>query len=237
MLKRLALLAALVCCCTIQSARAQTAAAQPDVIAIDVALDPDATMVQHATALNARLRGDFPSGYALDATHHPHVTLLQRYVRTADLPQIYAAVQTVKSQYDMAAWKFDAIKIANSVWGDLGVTVIAATSPATVVDAQQRLIDAIAPYTVASGTASAFATTPDDADINPETIAYVAAFVPASSGTNYKAHVTCGVASASFVTKIESEPFSAFTFSPVGISVYQLGNFGTARKKLAGWAL
>ena len=26
------------------------------------------------------------------------------------------------------------------------------------------------------------------------------------------------------------EEFEPFTFSPVGVSVYQLGNFGTARK-------
>jgi hypothetical protein len=29
-----------------------------------------------------------------------------------------------------------------------------------------------------------------------------------------------------------AEPFDVFTFSPAGASVYQLGNFGTARKKL-----
>lgn len=29
-----------------------------------------------------------------------------------------------------------------------------------------------------------------------------------------------------------SQPFEAFTFSPAGASVYQLGDFGTASKKL-----
>jgi hypothetical protein len=33
------------------------------------------------------------------------------------------------------------------------------------------------------------------------------------------------------------EKFEAFTFSPVGVSVYHLGNFGTARKKLKSWEL
>jgi hypothetical protein len=32
-----------------------------------------------------------------------------------------------------------------------------------------------------------------------------------------------------------AEPFDAFTFSPAGASVYQLGNFGTARKELKTW--
>jgi hypothetical protein len=29
-----------------------------------------------------------------------------------------------------------------------------------------------------------------------------------------------------------AEPFEAFSFSPAGASVYQLGTFGTAQKKL-----
>lgn len=220
-----------------QAAYAQgTNAKQQGVIAIDVALEPDATMLQHAAELNARLRGNYPKGYALDATHHPHVTMLQRYVRTADLPKIYAAVQTLMTEYKMAAWKFDAFKIDHAVWSGLAVTVILAKPPQSVLDAQQRLIDAIAPYTVETGTAEAFATTPAEPGINAPTIAYVTAFVPKSTGKNYIAHVTCGVASVAFVKQLESAPFSPFAFSPVAISVYQLGNFGTARKKLAAWS-
>jgi hypothetical protein len=33
------------------------------------------------------------------------------------------------------------------------------------------------------------------------------------------------------------EKFDEFTFSPVGVSVYHLGNFGTAREKLHSWNL
>ena len=53
------------------------------VTAIDIALEPDATMIQHAEAANARLREVFPKGYALDETHRPHITMLQRFVQTA----------------------------------------------------------------------------------------------------------------------------------------------------------
>src|SRR5712671_7361431 len=70
-------------------------AQQNPVTAIDIALEPDATMLQHAQADNARLLKAFPKGFALDATHHPHVTMLQRYVRTADLDKVYAAANQV----------------------------------------------------------------------------------------------------------------------------------------------
>jgi hypothetical protein len=112
------------------------------VTAIDIALEPDATMIQHAEAANARLRKVFHEGYALDATHRPHITMLQRFVRTADLDKVYAAVGDVLAGEKPAGWT---LKIA--------------------------------------------------------------------------------------------EPFDAFTFSPVALSVYQLGNFGTARKKLKAWEL
>jgi hypothetical protein len=35
---------------------------------IDIALEPDATMVEHAKAANARLLNEFPKGFSLDAT-------------------------------------------------------------------------------------------------------------------------------------------------------------------------
>jgi hypothetical protein len=212
-----------------------TSGTQSAVTAIDIALEPDATMLEHATALNARLRQSFPKGYALDASHRPHVTMLQRYVRTADLPKVYAAVDKIMSAKSPATWKFQAFKIDNAVWSGLALTVILAKPPADVIAAQQELIDAVAPYTVATGTAAAFDTTPTEPDINASTMTYVTEFVPKSSGKNYIAHVTCGVASVAFVKTLEAEPFTPFTFSPVAVSVYQLGNFGTARKKLKEW--
>jgi hypothetical protein len=220
----------------IQPAYAQaTAGTQASVTAIDIALEPDATMLEHATALNARLRQSFPKGYALDASHRPHVTMLQRYVRTASLPDVYAAVERVMSARKPASWKLQAFKIDHAVWSGLALTVILAKPPPDVLSVQQQLIEAIAPYAVATGTAAAFDTTPADPDINASTLTYVADFVPKSTGKNYIAHVTCGVASVAFVKTLEAEPFTPFTFSPVALSVYQLGNFGTARKKLKAW--
>jgi hypothetical protein len=67
------------------------ASAQSRVTAIDIALEPDATMLQHAKDDNARLLKSFPKGFALDETHHPHISLVQQFVRTADLDKVFAA--------------------------------------------------------------------------------------------------------------------------------------------------
>ena len=97
---------------------------------------------------------------------------------------------------------------------------------------QQKLIDAVAPFTVKTGTAAAFVTTKEDPDINQPTIDYVENFVPKASGKKFNPHVTIGLASQDYLKKMLDEKFEAFTFSPVGASVFHLGNFGTARKLL-----
>src|SRR5271168_288021 len=74
----------------------ETSPAQDNTVtAIDFALEPDPTMAQHARTDNARLLKAFPEGFALDATHHPHITMLQQFVRTADLDKVYAAANKV----------------------------------------------------------------------------------------------------------------------------------------------
>ena len=90
---------------------AGASAAQPNsVTAIDVALEPDATMIEHAMAANARLLNAFPKGFALDATHHPHISMLQQFVRTADLDRVYAAADAVFAKEKPTVWRLKAFK-------------------------------------------------------------------------------------------------------------------------------
>ena len=68
-------------------------AQQHPVTAIDILLLPDPTMLRHAESVNASHLKVYPQGFALDATHNPHVTMIQRFpLRTADLDNVYAAV-------------------------------------------------------------------------------------------------------------------------------------------------
>ena len=67
------------------------------VTAIDILLEPDATMLQHSETNNARLLKVFPKGFALDATHRPHVTMIQRFIRTADLDKVDSDNHLVRS--------------------------------------------------------------------------------------------------------------------------------------------
>jgi len=116
--------------------------------------------------------------------------------------------------------------------GDLGLSGIVAEPTPELLKLQQELIEAVAPFTVPTGTAGAFFTTPKEPNIQPALITYVAAFVPEGTGAKFNPHVTTGLASKEYLDKMLAQPFEAFTFSPAGASVYQLGEFGTASKKL-----
>ena len=45
------------------------------------------------------------------------------------------------------------------------------------------------------------------------------------------------LASKAYLDKMAVEPFESFTFSPVGVAVYHLGNYGTATTKLHEFVL
>ena len=101
-------------------------AQQNPVTAIDIALEPDATMVGHAKDANARLLKSFPKGFALDETHHPHVSILQQVVRTDELDKIFAAADAIMVKEKPAAWMLKAFKyyyIPDPPFGLAGIVV------------------------------------------------------------------------------------------------------------------
>ena len=213
-------------------AQAPPAKAPGAVTAIDILLEPDAVMIRHAQAANAHLRKNFPEGYALDATHQPHISCLQRYVRTADLDKVYKAVADVLSTEKPATWKLKAYKYYYIPWKEAGLAGIVIEPTADLIRYQRKLIDAVAPFTVQTGSAAAFVTTKEAPDINQPTIDYVEKFVPDETGEKFSPHVTIGLAKQEYLKQMLAEKFEPFTFSPVGASVYKLGDFGTARTKL-----
>jgi hypothetical protein len=235
-LAAVAALAALPLSFSASAARAQTTT-ENSVTAIDIALEPDGTMLQHAQAANARLLQDFPKGFALDATHHPHVTMLQQFVRTADLDKVYAAAGRVFVEERPLNWKLKAFKYYYIPSPPVGLAGIVVEPTPDLLRLQQKLIAAVTPFTMQTGTPAAFMSTEGGRDIQAFLIDYVADFVTIAAGPKFNPHVTTGVGTETYLNKLLAEPFEDFTFSPVGASVYQLGSFGTARKELKALAL
>jgi len=207
-------------------------AAQSEVTAIDILLQPDATMLQKCEANNARLLGVFPKGFSLDAMHTPHITLIQRFVRTADLDKVYAASAQVLAAANVKAMKLEAFKYYYAPGGAVGVAGICAKPTPEIVKLQADIIAATKPFTVETGPIGAFTAPHDNSATDGMLISYVATFVPKMSGENFNPHVSTGVAPTAYLDQMNAEPFENFTFSPAGAAVYQLGPFGSAAKLL-----
>jgi hypothetical protein len=211
----------------------QGAAAQENpVTAIDIALEPDATMVEHAMAANARLLKSFPKGFSLDETHHPHVSLLQQFVRTDDLDKVFTAANAVLAKEKPTTWTLKAFKYYYIPAPPMGLAGIVVEPTEDLHRLQDVLIKAVEPYTVKTGTPAAFFSDEGGRDIQEYLITYVENFVRDAAGGRFNPHVTIGVGTETYLNEMLAEPFPSFTFSPAGASVYQLGAFGTARKEL-----
>src|ERR1700761_2098636 len=81
-----------------------------DLTAIDILVHPDSSMIDLAKQANPGILTSTPAppGFALDEHHQPHITTLQRYVRTADLDKVFAAVKGVVDGTDLRTLTFTA---------------------------------------------------------------------------------------------------------------------------------
>lgn len=200
--------------------------------AINILMDPDSATVAKAQAVNARLRADFPHGFALDANHAPHVTLLQLYVRTADLDDVAQAVMEVLRSEPSMNWESRAIGYYALADGDLRLAGIVIEATEDMRRIQQKIIDAVSPFAAERGTSMAFAPRPDGKAIGQPTVDYVNGYLSSRTGMNYHPHLTVGIGTGDFVDALKAEPFEAFTVRAVSVSLYQVGDYGVAQKKL-----
>ena len=204
-------------------------------IAIDVLLEPDPGAQARARQANAALRGDHPAGFAFDATHLPHVTLVQRYLYERDLDALFGSVGSVASAHNPLALSLEVTGVQVRIEGGTGSAswrITPRPGLQALADACLGVAQALA---VSGGTARAFVPNEDGSDIRESTIRYVERFVPDHSGKHYAPHLTLGHARAGFLRELEAQPFEAFAFAPMALCVYQLGNHGTARRRLWRW--
>jgi hypothetical protein len=89
----------------------------------------------------------------------------------------------------------------------------------------------------APGVPRPFVTTPKDPEINQPTLNAVATYLAGHIGEHSIPHVKIGVGITDYLNALLAAPFPTFTFSAVGASAYQFGNFGTAAKQLHSFKL
>jgi hypothetical protein len=209
------------------------APAESDLSAIDVLLDPDQTMMDSAKVYNELMRQNYdgPGSFSLDVTHNPHITVLQCFVRNADLEKVYAAVSKVLASEKPSEEKLTATGFYYVPVGSLGLAGITAKPTAILLSFQVKIIEALKPFIVV-GTNAAFIQNADGTPIASGSDAYVNGFIALYSRTKYNPHVTIGLANETFLKELIARPFNTFSFKSASVSIYHLGDFGTAQKKL-----
>src|ERR1039458_8638694 len=208
------------------------------IIAIDILLEPDARMLQHAETSNTRLLQAFPNGFALDAAHRPHITMFQCFVPANDLDKVYAALGKVLDGAHVTAMNLEAFKYYYApAPGGTGVAGIVARSTPELLKLQADMIAAAAQFTVETATIAALTAGHDNPAMDAAMIGYITEFIPEHSGAKFVPHVSTGFASREYLDKMLAESFEPFAFSPADVAVYQLGPYGTAAKKHKGFNL
>ncbi|WP_165784684.1 2'-5' RNA ligase family protein [Solitalea longa] len=200
------------------------------VIAINVLLKPDEKLAELAYQTNARFLQEYVQGFPLDETHVPHITLVQRYIYVSDLEKVIQAVSKMIKDTNSLNLKVKGFK--SSKWETEGVAVLEVENSLELDLLEQKIVNAVHPFSVNGGNASAFVPNDNGIAIGQKIIKYVDEFVPMHSNSNYSPHLTIGLADTAFLHKLDQEPFSLFYFKPSAIAIYQLGDHGTARKEL-----
>jgi hypothetical protein len=214
-------------------------AAQNPVTAVDIVLEPDATMIQNAQAVNAELLKNFPKGFPLGDEHAPHMSVIGGYFHTANLEDVFAGASKVLASEKVMSWKLKAFKYYYIPLKEIGLGGILVEPTADLIRLQNELFDAIGQFfaPASSGTAAAFKTNSAAPEINQPTIDAVSNYFATHRGEHYSPHVTIGVGAIAYLDALLAAPFPTFIFSAAGASAYQFGNFGTAAKLLYSFKL
>jgi hypothetical protein len=120
---------------------ATSGATQNPITAVDIVLEPDATMIQNAQAANAGLLKNFPKGYALGDEHAPHISVIGGYFYTANLDEVFAGASKVLASEKVMSWKLKAFKYYYIPLKEIGLGGILVEPTADLIRLQDELFD------------------------------------------------------------------------------------------------
>ncbi|WP_095211429.1 2'-5' RNA ligase family protein [Endozoicomonas ascidiicola] len=219
----------IILCFTVSIALAE----HPDhLIAIDVLLKPDSSMEARAKQWNALLHEQSPDGFLLDEKHAPHITLVQLYIDEYDLPAVLVAIEQVRSAVNNQHLKLMASGLYHMAMAEKGLAGIVIKPVDSLQLLQQAVIAAVYPFIQFGGSEVAFAKNDTGMSFEPLITQYVQNYIADQAGEYFNPHLTIGLAPIEFLERIEAEAFQDFEFGIEEMAVYQLGNFGTAVKRL-----
>jgi 2'-5' RNA ligase len=183
-----------------------------ELIALDVAILPPPDVSEKAVAISVALPAEDFQGLRLDASHLPHVTLMQLFARGDQLEPLLGQVEAIaRSTAPMPLRVTGAAK-----HGDTVSIAIENTPPLAAL--HEQLMDALREFEHLQGGADAFV----DRDARLRDVLWVAGYRAKSSLLSFRPHITLGHAS-------QAPVIDPFTFEAVTVAVCHLGRFCTCR--------
>lgn len=194
-----------------------------DLIAINIALKPAKEVEDDIKKINSKTFKE-PTGFQFDQTHFPHLTLVQIVIKKSDFSAVRNAIKKQRFKViDLKPSRFvlDDIEKESS----LKVLSLEFEQNEKIVNLQREILSKIKNYSTKDQTTEAFY---DPRTVQPQFVKYTAEFLEDSTGSKFEPHVTLGIVSKDF--KVGEVPNRKAKFE--SIQIYQIGRYGTARKKL-----
>ena len=188
-------------------------------IALDVAILPPPEVSRRAIALSATLPQEEPP-LRLDATHLPHVTLTQQFVRENELELAFSHVDGVlRTRPPVRMTTIGAGREGHTIW-------IAIERTPELIALHEQLMEALRGLERPEGTPAAFF----DDDARLADVLWVSGFRLKSSFGAFQPHITLGHGD-------EPPSIEPFTFEATAVAACHLGRHCTCRQVLREWTL
>ena len=191
-----------------------------DLLAIDVAILLPARARARVGRLNAALDGP-PAGFRFDATHLPHITLVQQFLRRDRFDELIEAAGSLLTGVAPIE-----LETTTTITGRTASTLNVVSAP--LVDLHRHLMERLEPLEVPVGSGAAFCG--DDEPPRPPDIEWVTHYRTRSSYSAYQPHVTLGIGPVSVAVP-------PMQFTATQVAVCHLGRFCTCRAMLHEWTL
>jgi len=194
-------------------------AVETELIAIDVALVPPEPVLERARRINAALKD---GGLQFDSTHLPHLTLVQLFIRRANLPALAARL-------DPICGVTAPLPIRVRGFASEGATVsFQVDRTAELVQLHESLMDTLREWEEPEGGAGVFFS--DGEPPREMDVAYVTNFRAQASYAKFIPHITLGFG-------IAPRPGRPFEFLADRIGLFHLGRFCACRMLLHQWTV
>jgi len=191
--------------------------------ALDVALVLPPALIDALTSLNASLL-PAPDGFHFDATHVPHLTLVQQFSPLEALQDIADDITTTAQH--TAPLQLTTGRLSK---GETAV-VLTVEHTQALHDLHHCLMERLEKFDRPSGDTTGFVNTSPGGSARTRDVAWVRKFRRNASYDAFTPHITLGVGHL-------DQPSSVRNFTATHLGLYQLGRFCTCRRLLQSFTL